>query len=849
MDATGSVISEGDRYSVCIQASCLKEPKQLWLRPGVEKSVVKIGRARHSDVNVTVPGISGFHVELRLLPREDKTDNEDGKPSLPRLAFRDLSTNGTGIKQEGKGSISKLARGTDTVVPEGALIFLPFRIKKEADLTAEGLCTVLTVDFGSRPKTRLDPAAELAAVAGTLGLPAPDDAAPPETETAPPETETAARAQAPEARISGGAQASKALAGEPAEDQELIPTVSSGRTSRRASAAVPSANAALAGAVSGGSSSSKAKPPAESAADAAAMQTAAAAVGLELAPEEDEAEAEARAQAKKEKEVEKDKKRREKERRKAEAEQVKKDKQEAARKKTEEEARRRAEEEEKQKQLRQDADKKSRDESSSGSSSSEEEPRKKEGEKEDTGQEKSDTKEAAPPASQHPRLQRLQNAEALQQQKSLQSSKPQVVDDDAEKAEALELARKFARDLKHKTAEPAKAEEAVGRGAAAPAAPGAAASATAGADGPAAVAASGATIQTMPARSAVGASNADESAPWRRGRRRKGAAAAVAEETSAKKAKTPEEAPAGLSSSPLWDLGLKELLEELPQQAAEKAAAEKAAAEKAAAAKAAAVRARGERKSGNGLDEASATKPAAGTNAASGGPPGQFADAGSSVAPLNAKDLEDLRKLVDATGALPQVPPATASLYPAALGGAAAGGATASALPPWKRRSQDITAPWRSADSLPPGDFASTTTGVYPDSVPGSHAPPPASSLPLNPLPGASAAPLPGQTSKAKGGLPFPLPAASMPGGPTSKSAAVASMLPPGQTAFPPVPPLLFAMPGQPPFGAPPLPPPPGPPPGGAPALPYPKIPPAAMPVPAGNGMSSGEAPWKRGRL
>jgi len=98
--------SDDDRFS-----------ERIWLRPG--ETVLKIGRAPECHVNVTLPGVSVFHAEIRACP--------EGKG----VSVRDVSTNGTGLQVLG-GKKTALTKGQDTALPDGAMLVVPMNTKKRS---------------------------------------------------------------------------------------------------------------------------------------------------------------------------------------------------------------------------------------------------------------------------------------------------------------------------------------------------------------------------------------------------------------------------------------------------------------------------------------------------------------------------------------------------------------------------------------------------------------------------------------------------------------------------------------------------------------------------------------------
>mmetsp|Transcript_7638 Transcript_7638/g.14048 ORF Transcript_7638/g.14048 Transcript_7638/m.14048 type:complete len:590 (-) Transcript_7638:127-1896(-) len=108
------------------------ERKRFELPRGSTK-VIKIGRATKNDLVINSPGVSWNHLEFKLLPapakngEDDMGDGAEGDDQL-KLCIRDASSNGTGLQLPGS-TLQRLPKGEDTVVPDGALIALPMRLK------------------------------------------------------------------------------------------------------------------------------------------------------------------------------------------------------------------------------------------------------------------------------------------------------------------------------------------------------------------------------------------------------------------------------------------------------------------------------------------------------------------------------------------------------------------------------------------------------------------------------------------------------------------------------------------------------------------------------------------------
>lgn len=114
------------------------------LRPGGEERI-RIGRAPDNEVVVDVKGSSNFHAELRLVgtPAED-----------PKLLIADKSTNGTAVKVE--DIVTRIKKGVDTDVPDGAMIMLPVKIKGGNDGAAVARASLLVSIIETVPKAKED---------------------------------------------------------------------------------------------------------------------------------------------------------------------------------------------------------------------------------------------------------------------------------------------------------------------------------------------------------------------------------------------------------------------------------------------------------------------------------------------------------------------------------------------------------------------------------------------------------------------------------------------------------------------------------------------------------------------
>eukprot|EP00747_Dinoflagellata_sp_TGD_P118891 gnl/TRDRNA2_/TRDRNA2_172918_c0_seq1.p1 gnl/TRDRNA2_/TRDRNA2_172918_c0~~gnl/TRDRNA2_/TRDRNA2_172918_c0_seq1.p1 ORF type:complete len:336 (-),score=84.35 gnl/TRDRNA2_/TRDRNA2_172918_c0_seq1:26-1033(-) len=106
--------------------------RRFVLRSG-EKEVVRGGRAPKHDVVFNLAGVSSNHFELRLL--SSPPDEHGNQVEKPQLGVRDMSMNGTGLRQPGC-LMERLPKDVDTLVQDGALLMVPMRIdsRKEGAL-------------------------------------------------------------------------------------------------------------------------------------------------------------------------------------------------------------------------------------------------------------------------------------------------------------------------------------------------------------------------------------------------------------------------------------------------------------------------------------------------------------------------------------------------------------------------------------------------------------------------------------------------------------------------------------------------------------------------------------------
>ena len=89
-------------------------------------ATIRVGRAPYNELLAKHPAISGKHVELRLM-----TGTSAGGGSTTLVA-RDLSMNGTGLMAPG-GQVELLTKYSDTLVHDGSVIALPFKLTGKGD--------------------------------------------------------------------------------------------------------------------------------------------------------------------------------------------------------------------------------------------------------------------------------------------------------------------------------------------------------------------------------------------------------------------------------------------------------------------------------------------------------------------------------------------------------------------------------------------------------------------------------------------------------------------------------------------------------------------------------------------
>lgn len=124
-------------------------PQHHTLRQGQE-DCLRIGRDPASEVPVNLPGVSWAHAELRLCK---------GSSAEPSLCLRDLSSNGTGLK-DGSGGIARVKRGVDVEVPLNSLVVLPLKIKAATSANALESRMCFAVELGEAEAPTPDPVQE-----------------------------------------------------------------------------------------------------------------------------------------------------------------------------------------------------------------------------------------------------------------------------------------------------------------------------------------------------------------------------------------------------------------------------------------------------------------------------------------------------------------------------------------------------------------------------------------------------------------------------------------------------------------------------------------------------------------
>eukprot|EP00930_Biecheleria_cincta_P080545 TRINITY_DN6888_c0_g1_i1.p1 TRINITY_DN6888_c0_g1~~TRINITY_DN6888_c0_g1_i1.p1 ORF type:complete len:962 (-),score=130.78 TRINITY_DN6888_c0_g1_i1:131-2983(-) len=101
---------------------------------------IRLGRAKENDVIIEQKGTSSFHCEFRFLQNDGAATAE--------LHIRDISTNGVGLKAPGH-SAKRLQKGVDTVVADGSIVILPFKVKAEETDNLEELRAYIKVSVNA----------------------------------------------------------------------------------------------------------------------------------------------------------------------------------------------------------------------------------------------------------------------------------------------------------------------------------------------------------------------------------------------------------------------------------------------------------------------------------------------------------------------------------------------------------------------------------------------------------------------------------------------------------------------------------------------------------------------------
>lgn len=120
----------------------------------------KVGRDKKSEMQVSLPGVSNAHIEIKCVAGEDDT---------PVFTIRDLSMNGTSIEKPGEESPYRLSKDEDAPLPDRSIIVFPMKLRKGE--TMERVRLMLQIgaedgdaELGSKPsKVVEDGAAEDAA--------------------------------------------------------------------------------------------------------------------------------------------------------------------------------------------------------------------------------------------------------------------------------------------------------------------------------------------------------------------------------------------------------------------------------------------------------------------------------------------------------------------------------------------------------------------------------------------------------------------------------------------------------------------------------------------------------------
>merc|ERR1719265_383851 len=159
-------------------------PKHFELTLGGDDHV-RIGRAPENHVVFKLPGVSWLHAELKLqapAPTGDGDNGTNGVHGAPTVVVRDLSTNGTGVKQSSEKYATRLPKDADTPLQSGAVLVLPMRVKHEDGKTSDDFRCEFAVHIGKKEvpaDAATQPAASEPKVADSPKPPSPNAPLPP----------------------------------------------------------------------------------------------------------------------------------------------------------------------------------------------------------------------------------------------------------------------------------------------------------------------------------------------------------------------------------------------------------------------------------------------------------------------------------------------------------------------------------------------------------------------------------------------------------------------------------------------------------------------------------------------
>eukprot|EP00747_Dinoflagellata_sp_TGD_P207624 gnl/TRDRNA2_/TRDRNA2_81181_c0_seq1.p1 gnl/TRDRNA2_/TRDRNA2_81181_c0~~gnl/TRDRNA2_/TRDRNA2_81181_c0_seq1.p1 ORF type:complete len:399 (-),score=107.45 gnl/TRDRNA2_/TRDRNA2_81181_c0_seq1:66-1262(-) len=128
--------------------------RRFELRIG-EKERIRAGRTSKHDIYLSLAGISSNHMELKMLP--SPPDENGIQRRLPILGIRDLSMNGTGIRQSPDLPVQRLEKDVDTKLESGALILVPMRIPAGKEKQVEAVRKCFSVHYGDIKEELLTP--------------------------------------------------------------------------------------------------------------------------------------------------------------------------------------------------------------------------------------------------------------------------------------------------------------------------------------------------------------------------------------------------------------------------------------------------------------------------------------------------------------------------------------------------------------------------------------------------------------------------------------------------------------------------------------------------------------------